>query len=308
MVEISVVIPVLNEESLINELVERVKKNLEKITNEFEIIIVDDGSSDNTWNFLTKLIENEQRIKLIKFSRNFGHHYAITAGLHKTVGEWVVVMDGDFQDVPEVIPQLYTKAKEGFNVVFVSRQNRQNSFSYMIVQKIFYWVLNTLSGINFDPRQANFSIINRKVVEAYREFPEQARFYVSTIKWLGFSETYLLAQHGKRHSGKPSYTVRKRFKLASDIILSFSDRPLRIAIGLGVSMSAAAIINSLWIVYGKFNWGYSVTGWPSLISAVLFGTGVILIVNGILGIYIGEIFKQVKNRPLYIIDEKINFE
>jgi glycosyltransferase involved in cell wall biosynthesis len=306
MVHLSVVIPVFNESSLIDELIKRVVANVKLITDDYEIIIVDDGSQDNTWNSIENEAKSESRIKGIKFSRNFGHHYAITAGLHNSNGEWVVVMDGDLQDRPEVIPDLYKKAQVGFDVVFVSRQNRPEALYYRIAQKVFYWILRSLSGLDFDSRQANFSIINKKVVEAFKTFPENSRFYGSTIRWLGFRRDFIVADHGKRHSGKPSYTIKKRIDLASDIILSFSERPLKFAISLGLFMSISSTLMSVWIVYGSLKWGFTVLGWSSLISVTLFSTGIILIVIGISGIYIGEIFKQVKNRPLYIIDQEIN--
>lgn len=303
MTHLSVVVPVFNESSLIGELIKRVTNNAKSITEDFEIIIVDDGSEDDTWNLIENEVIKEKRIKGIKFSRNFGHHYAITAGLHNSSGEWVVVMDGDLQDRPEVIPDLYKKAQEGFEVVFVSRQNRPEKLYYRIAQKIFYWILNSLSGIDFDSRQANFSIISKKVVEAFRNFPEHARFYGSTIMWLGFKRSFIIADHGERFSGKPSYTLRKRIRLASDIILSFSERPLRFVIGLGIVLSTLSSVAGIWIVFGSFKWGFSVIGWSSLISTIFFSTGVILIVLGVVGIYVGEIFNQVKNRPLYVVDE-----
>jgi glycosyltransferase involved in cell wall biosynthesis len=305
MTHLSVVIPVYNESSLIDELVRRVKTNVKLITDDYEIIIVDDGSQDNTWNSIENEAKSENRIKGIKFSRNFGHHYAITAGLHNSTGEWVVVMDGDLQDRPEVIPELYRKAKDGFDVVFVSRQNRPEKLYYRIAQKIFYWILRSLSGIDFDSRQANFSIINKKVADAFQKFPENTRFYGSTIKWLGFNRSFIVADHGVRYDGKPSYTIRKRFKLALDIILSFSERPLKFAISLGIIMSTVSVVAGFWIVYGSFKWGFVVIGWTSLIAVIFFSTGVILIVMGIMGIYIGEVFKQVKNRPIYVIDKVI---
>jgi glycosyltransferase involved in cell wall biosynthesis len=303
MTHLTVVIPVYNESTLIEELVNRVRQNVQLITEDFEIILVDDGSQDKTWELIEFESRSEKRLKGIKFSRNFGHHYAITAGLHNAEGEWVVVMDGDLQDRPEVIPDLYKKAQEGFDVVFVSRQNRPEKLYYRMAQKFFYWILRLLSGVDFDSRQANFSIISKKVVEAFKHFPENARFYGSTIKWLGFNRSFILADHGFRHSGKPSYTLKRRIKLAADIIISFSERPLKAAIILGIVISVFSTFMGIWIVYGTLNWGYTVIGWPSLITAVLFSTGVILVVAGILGVYIGEIFKQVKNRPLYIIDE-----
>jgi dolichol-phosphate mannosyltransferase len=303
MTKLSVVIPLFNESMLIEELVKRVKANTEKVTNDYEIVLIDDGSKDTTWQKIKTEADIENRIKGIKFSRNFGHHYAITAGLHNATGDWVVVMDGDLQDRPEVIPELFKKSQEGFDVVFVNRQNRPEKLSYRITQKIFYVLLRALSGIDFDSRQANFSIISKKVVEAYKDFPETARFYGSTIKWLGFKRSFIFADHGVRHSGKPAYTFSKRFKLASDVILSFSDRPLKLAVFLGLLISSISIFMALWVVYGALNWGYTITGWPSLISAIFFSVGIILVIIGILGIYIGEIFKQVKQRPLYIVED-----
>jgi dolichol-phosphate mannosyltransferase len=308
MAHLTVVIPVYNESTLIEELVKRVKQNVKLITEDFEIIIVDDGSHDNTWNSIENEAKSENRIKGIKFSRNFGHHYAITAGLHNSIGEWVVVMDGDLQDRPEVMPDLYKKAQEGFDVVFVSRQNRPEKLYYRLAQKIFYWILRSLSGLDFDSRQANYSIINKKVVDAFKKFPENARFYGSTIKWLGFRRSHVIANHGTRHSGKPSYTLRKRIKLASDIILSFSERPLKFAIGLGMVISSVSILIAFWICYRSIRWGFTVSGWPSLMVATFFLGGIILVVLGIIGIYLGRIFQEVKRRPLFIISEKINLE
>jgi glycosyltransferase involved in cell wall biosynthesis len=306
MTHLSVVVPVFNESSLIEELLKRVINNVKLITADFEIIIVDDGSQDKTWELIEAEAKKETRIKGIKFSRNFGHHYAITAGLHNSEGEWVVVMDGDLQDRPEVIPELYKKAQTGFDVVFVSRKNRPEKLYYRMAQKIFYLILRSLSGIDFDSTQANFSIISKKVVEAFKIFPENARFYGSTIKWLGFNRSFIYADHGVRHSGKPSYTIRKRIKLATDIILSFSERPLKFAIGIGIIISTFAIIGAFWIIYGSIKWGYSVTGWSSLIFSIFFLGGSILIVLGIIGIYLGRVFQESKKRPLYIISKITN--
>jgi dolichol-phosphate mannosyltransferase len=306
MTHLSVVIPVYNESSLIDELLKRVKTNVKSITEDYEIIIVDDGSQDNTWKLIEVEAEKEPRIKGIKFSRNFGHHYAITAGIHHSNSDWVVVMDGDLQDRPEVIPELYAKALTGYDVVFVSRHNRPEKLYYRIAQKLFYWLLIALSGIKFDSRQANYSIISKKVADAFKNFPENSRFYSSTIKWLGFNASYILADHGKRHSGKPSYNLKKRFKLASDIILSFSERPLKFAIGIGVLMSVLSFILAILIIYRSLKWGYEVEGWVSLISAIGLSTGLTLLISGIIGIYIGQIFNQVKNRPLYVTEQKVN--
>jgi glycosyltransferase involved in cell wall biosynthesis len=305
MTKLSVVIPVLNEETLIQELIERVTLNCEKITNDYEVIIVDDGSLDGTWLKISDASKLNNKIRGLKFSRNFGHHYALTAGLHESVGEWVVVMDGDLQDRPEVIPDLYQESQKGYDVVFVSRKNRPEKIYYRALQKIFYWFLKSLSGLNFDSSQANFSIISRKVVDAFKSFPENARFYGSTIMWLGFKRSKIFADHGKRLSGKPSYTLKKRLRLASDIILSFSERPLKFAIGVGVILSTISMLVATWIIYAAITWGYSVTGWTSLIFSTFFFSGVILVFLGIIGIYLGRVFNEVKSRPLYVIEKTI---
>jgi dolichol-phosphate mannosyltransferase len=296
MAKLSVVIPVLNEENLIKELIDRVTLNCEKITNDYEVIIVDDGSVDGTWLKISESSRLNKKVRGIKLSRNFGHHYALTAGLHETTGEWVVVMDGD----------LYQESQKGYDVVFVSRKNRPEKIYYRALQKLFYWVLKSLSGLNFDSSQANFSIINRKVVDAFKSFPENARFYGSTIMWLGFKRSKIFADHGKRLSGKPSYTFKKRLRLASDIILSFSERPLKFAIGVGVILSTISIIVATWIIYAAITWGYSVTGWTSLIFSIFFFSGVILVFLGIIGIYLGRVFQEVKRRPLYVVSDRLN--
>jgi dolichol-phosphate mannosyltransferase len=277
------------------------------LSDNFEIIIIDDGSTDSTWKRIEEIGEKNSKLKGIKFSRNFGHHYAITAGIAESTGDWVVVMDGDLQDRPEVIPDLYKKAQEGFDVVFVSRTQRPESLIYRLSQKIFYFVLRILSGVKFDNSQANFSIISKKVVESFKQFPENARFYGSTVMWLGYDRTSIKASHGTRLGGETSYTLKKRIKLASDIILAFSDRPLKFAIAIGILMSSFSFVMLFYVVWGSLHWGFSSVGWASLMAITLLTGGVILVVLGIIGVYIGSVFREVKSRPLYLIDKKNNF-
>jgi glycosyltransferase involved in cell wall biosynthesis len=303
-IELSIVIPLLDESALVNELIKRVKSNTELVTKKYEIILIDDGSRDDTWEKIFEVSRIDSNVKGIKLSRNFGHHYAITAGLHSAKGNWTVVMDGDLQDRPEVIPELFKKALEGFDVVFVSRQNRPEGLIYRGLQKTFYALLKFLSGMEFDSTQANYSIISRKVVEAYKCFPESSRFYPLTINWLGFKRASIMADHGIRFSGKPSYTLKKRLKLAFDIVLSFSEKPLRMTIMLGICMSIISLLTAFWIIYKSINIGFLVNGWASLMVTMFFLSGIILISMGVMGIYIGEIYRQVKSRPLYVIDEQ----
>jgi dolichol-phosphate mannosyltransferase len=287
-------------------LFERVKINLEFITKSWEIIIIDDGSTDSTWELIVEQSKIENRLKGLKLSKNFGQHYAITAGLDASLGDWVVVMDGDLQDRPEVIPDLFNKAQEGYDIVFVNRINRPEKKSYLMIQYLFYFLLSRLSGIHFDNRQANYSILSRRVVESFKKFPETARFYSSTIKWLGFKRSEIFAAHGERLSGKSSYSIKKRFNLAIDIILAFSQRPLKFAAYLGASISFISFLIIIWLFLKYLIWGFDVVGWTSLIVSVYFLGGTTLTVLGIMGIYIGRIFSEVKRRPLYLISEKIN--
>jgi dolichol-phosphate mannosyltransferase len=306
MTHITAVIPLLNEEKLVGELIRRVELNLKSISPDYRVILVDDGSTDSTWEEIKKLGTINSKISGIKFSRNYGHHYAITAGINNSDSDWVVVMDGDLQDRPEVIPDLYKKAQEGFDVVFVNRIQRKESIIYLLVQKIFYKLLNILSGLNFNSKQANFSIISKKVTEGHKLFNEQARFYASTIKWLGFSTSSIEAPHGERFDGKPSYTIKKRIKLAFDIIIAFSERPLKFAISVGILLSLFSIILAIWIAIKALNSEFTVLGWPSIIFSIFFTTGVNLIIVGIVGIYLGRVFHQVKNRPLYVVSDSLN--
>jgi dolichol-phosphate mannosyltransferase len=308
MKHVSVVIPVLNEEQIIEVLIERVIKNVELFTSDYEILVIDDGSQDKTWNIILSESLKNKNVKGFRFSRNFGHHYAITAGLHNSIGEWVIVMDGDLQDRPEVFPDLYRKAQDGFDVVFVSRQDRPESFMYLFVQKSYYHLLRLLSGIPFDSTTANFSIISKKVVESFKNFPEHSRFYGSTIKWLGYPQATIKANHGNRFAGKSSYSIKRRLRLAADVIFSFSVRPLKFAIYLGLMVT---LFSLLFLIWSFSRWIFSdnvAAGWSSVISFMGILGGTIITILGIIGNYIGRTYEQVKNRPLYIISESVNFE
>ncbi len=302
------VVPVLNEEALVGELIKRIDTALKNETKNYKIILIDDGSTDETWNQILKTKKEIPNILGIKLSRNFGQHYAISAGLAHSNSDWVVVMDGDLQDRPEVIPKLLDKAKEGYDIVFVNRQNRPEGFMYKAAQKLFYALLNALSGLNLDSRQANFSIISRKVVENFNLYSETTRFYASTIKWLGFKRAEINADHGERLNGKPSYTIKKRINLAMDIILSFSERPLKFAINLGIFFSIISLLLTFKLIWTTITQGFEVLGWASIIISITFFSGIILTVLGITGLYLAKIFTEVKNRPIYIISEvsKIN--
>ena len=306
MIEISVVVPMNNEENIINELISRLQKVLEKKCDSFEIILIDDGSTDKTWLKIEEISKFDSRVKGIKFARNFGQHKAITAGLQSASGNWTVVMDGDLQDRPEVISDLVDATKKGYEVVYVSRQERPESRSYLIVQSIFYKLLNFMSGLNLDKTQANFSIISASVRSAFLSVPEQGRFYSSTISWLGYKKFTINAMHGNRETGKSSYSVKSRIKLAIEIISSYSNRPLIFGTSIGILLTIISVFIFITVLIRYYIYGFSVIGWTSLIMTIIFSTGVIVFMIGILGLYIGKIFEEVKRRPLFIVEKRTN--
>ena len=308
MAHISVVAPVYREEGNVAELVRRLRAALSSITEDFEIILVEDGGGDRSWDIISEESEKDKRVKGLKLSRNFGQHYAISAGLERTDGDWVVVIDGDLQDRPEVIPDLYAKAQEGYDVVFVERSDRPESRSYMLLQRIFYRGLSWLAGTEYDPRHGNFSIISRRVVNNFRELRENLRFYGGIVWWLGYRRASISARHGERFAGRSVYTFGKRLKLATDIIIAHSDRPLHLSVGLGLVMTVLSFLYGSYIIIRAILGDVSIEGWASLMVSVYFVGGVILFVLGITGIYIGKLYNEMKKRPLYVVAESIGFE
>jgi len=303
---LSVVIPVYNETELIEELIGRTNKVLLEMAISYEILLVDDGSVDDSWTKITSLKARFPNLKSIKFSRNFGHHYAISAGLREVTGDFAVVMDGDLQDRPEVIPKLFQKIHEGFDVVFVARENRPESKLYLLLQRIYYFVLNTLSGLEFNSKYANFSIINRKVIDSFNLLSENTRFYGSSILWLGYKKGEVSAQHGTRFAGKPSYTISKRIRLALDVIIAFSDRPLKFAIYLGITQALVSIIFVANLVSKYFLGSNSESIQEIILASIFLSTGIIVLILGLIGIYIGRIYRETKMRPLFLISERID--
>ncbi len=299
-IALSVVAPVLAEEETVPELVRRIVSVANGMGVPFEVILVDDGSPDGTWDAICEAAENDPRVKGVALSRNFGQHHAISAGIDAARGARIVVMDGDLQDEPEVIPQLWTRADEGYDVVFVKRTSRPISWRYRASQRAFYGLLSWLSGEHYRPEVANFSLITSHVAAAFRRLPERARFYGGSINWLGFRHGYVTAPHAARHGGKASYSLRSRFRLASTIILSYSERPLRLAIWLGAVVSSLAFLLGILVVIGRIAGVVAITGWASLMVAMLFMAGVILIVLGIIGVYLGRVFAEVQGRPVYV--------
>lgn len=309
MARISVVAPVFKEAKVLPEFYRRVAFALLPVTHDFEIILVSDGGNDGSWEIIKQLSTADSRVKGVKFTRNFGQHLAISAGLDACDGDWVVVMDSDLQDRPEVIPTLFAKAQEGFEVVFVARKNRPEPALYQFAARLFYHAVRFLAKTRYEPAHGNFSIISRRVVERYREMGETLRFYGGIVDWLGFERASIEAEHGERFAGQPGYNLRKRCKLASEIILAHSDRPLHFSVFFGLAISVLSGVTGIYmVVRSLFFRQYSVEGWTSLMVSMFFMSGIILLVLGIVGIYIGKIFNEIKRRPLYVIDDRIGFE
>ncbi|MBF0418225.1 MAG: glycosyltransferase family 2 protein [Magnetococcales bacterium] len=303
---ISVVIPIFREEAILEKLVTLLNATLEPVHPDYEILFVLDGGKDRSWEILTALAAHDPRIKAIEFSRNFGQHLAISAGLDHCDGDWVVVMDGDLQDRPEVIPLLFRKAMEGYDVVFVARRQRKESRFYLAMVQGFHWLFQTLSGTHTDPDIGNFSILSRQVVENYRSLREELRFYGGIIHWLGFRHAIIPAEQAERLTGTSGYLGwNKRIRLATHIILAHSERPLYISAAIGLIMASGSFLIGLYFLTIALMDGVDVPGWASLMVALFFNTGLILGVLGINGIYLGKIFSAVKQRPLYVVARRI---
>lgn len=305
---ISVVTPVYKAEGCVSELCRRLKTSLSLITDAFEIIMVEDASPDGSWEKVQKEVEADKRCKGVRLSRNFGQHFALTAGLDMAEGEWVVVMDCDLQDPPEEIGKLYkTVCDGGFDVVFGRRVLRKDKFTKRMSSKCFYAVYNYLTESKFDNTVANFSISNRKVINAFRRMREHNRMFPLFVKWLGFNIGYVDLVHAPRFEGKTSYSFVKLIRLSLDSIISQSNKPLSLVIGLGSVLSGTSFILLGYFIFRFFVYGIPVAGWTTLVASIWFLGGVILATLGVLGLYIGKIFNEVKNRPLYVIAQKCGF-
>jgi glycosyltransferase involved in cell wall biosynthesis len=301
---ISVVSPVYGAEKIIDKLVEINIQELSKITNDFEIILVDDCGPGKSWNKIKENTLKDKRVKGVKLSRNFGQHYAITAGLDFANGEWVVVMDCDLQDRPEEISGLYKKALEGYDIVLARREVRQDGIFKKLFSKIFHKTLTWLTGSPLDNRVANFGIYNRKVVDAISMMRESIRFFPTMVKWVGFNSTSIPVKHAERDSGSTSYNFKRLIELALDIILAYSIKPIRLAIKFGFMIAGLAFLFAIYNVIRAFTHGFAVLGYGSLIASIWFLSGLIISFMGIVGLYVGKTFEGVKKRPIYIVSEK----
>jgi dolichol-phosphate mannosyltransferase len=304
-IDISVVIPVYNEALNINLLYERLTKVLKSIGGSYELIFVNDGSRDNSIDLLKILASQHQEVKYIDLSRNFGHQIAVSAGLDKTQGKRVVIIDADLQDPPELIADLYSKMNEGYEVVYAKRKRRKGEgFLKLLTAKLFYRILSNITSIHIPVDTGDFRLIDSKVVEALRQMPESHKFLRGQISWVGYRQTFIEYEREERHAGKTGYTYRKMFRFALDGITAFSNFPIKLVIVMGFLVSTIAFLMIVYTFYVKYFTNQEVErGWASLMVGILFLGGVQLISIGILGEYISRINTDVRKRPLYFIKE-----
>jgi len=298
---LSVAIPVYKAGQCLDELYRRLKSALEIISPDFEIVLVEDGGGDNSWQVIERLAAADPRVRGIQFSRNFGQHYGITAGVDYCHGDWVVVMDCDLQDRPEEIPRLYAKAQEGYDVVLARRGARQDPPLKRFTSLLFYRIFSYLADIEYDGESGNFLIMSRKVAANFRRMNEQLRFFGGLVQWMGFPTSSIDVEHAERFEGKSTYTFTKLWKLASETIIAHSDKPLRLAVRFGFLMAFFSFCYGMYIFGRALFYGSSIPGWSSLIVSLYFIGGIIIGILGIIGIYLGKTFDESKKRPLYII-------
>lgn len=303
--DISVVIPVYGCKAALPELYKRLSNTLVSITDEYEIIFVNDHCPQNSWEIIEELCGSDMHVVGIDLSRNFGQMKAILAGLDYSTGEYIIVMDCDLQDKPEEITRLYSKINEGYDVVFARRKERKDKFTKKLLANLFYKIYRFATDGNYDGAVCNFSIVRRKVIDSFCKMREWHRGYVMYIKWLGFNQTTLDVEHNERFEGKTSYSIKKRVNMAIELLTSQSDKVLRFFVSFGFFMTLVSLFVILSLVIKYFHNNIS-PGWTSIVASNFLIGGIIIMVVGVVGIYVGNIFMQTKNRPLYIIKNILN--
>ncbi len=302
---ISAIVPVFQNEGSLRVLYERIKTSLEPLSPDFEIVFVEDCGGDRSWDVIRELAKNDPRVSGIRFSRNFGQHFGITAGIDHCRGHYAVIMDADLQDPPEEIPALYRKALEGFDVVVAKRIIRKDSLPRRLASRFFAWAFTWLSHMPYDFRVGNFRLISHRVIINFRRMRESLRFFPGLIEWMGFPTAAINIVHEERPQGKSAYSLKKLLKLTGDAIIAYSDKPLRISVVTGFVMSVLAFLLGAILIYKKLVQDIGIQGWTSLIVSIFFLGGIIIFLLGILGIYLIRTFDETKKRPLYIIREVV---
>ncbi len=302
--KLSIIIPIYNEQGNIDRLINRLKGVVSKLEIDCEYIFINDGSKDDSINIIKNLATIDSSVKYINFSRNFGHQIAVTAGLDKASGDRIVIIDADLQDPPELIIEMFHKMNDGYEVVYAKRKARKGeSWLKKFTARMFYRILKAITSVNIPVDTGDFRIMDRKIVDVLKQMPEQQKFLRGQISWIGFNQTYVEYERDERNAGETGYTYKKMIRFALDGITSFSNFPLKFASICGFVVSGIAFLVGLYALYSRFISGHYVEGWTSIIISVLFLGGIQLISIGIIGEYISRLSSNVRNRPLYIIDD-----
>lgn len=304
-IEISIVSPVYRAEKLVKPLVARLVKVLDSLALNYEIILVEDSSPDQSWQAVADECGLQSNVIGLRLSRNFGQHYAISAGLSRARGRWVVVMDCDLQDQPEEIPRLLQRATEGYDIVLARRSVRRDGVLKIASSKLFYYVLSYLTGTKLDATVANFGIYHRNVIGAINTMPESIRYFPTMVRWVGFKSTAIDVAHAARPDGASSYNWSRLINLACDIALAYSDKPLKLVVKIGVLISSTGFVFAGYTMVQALRGKITVLGYSSLIVSVWVLAGLIILINGVIGLYVGKIFEGVKRRPAFIISETL---
>lgn len=298
----SIIIPVYNEELVVRETYSRLKAVMDKVDGPYELLFVNDGSRDATIDILKELSLKDRHVKYLDFSRNFGHQIAITAGMDYAAGSAVVIIDADLQDPPELILDMIDKWKEGYEVVYAKRTKRKGeSFFKKQTAKLFYRMLRASTDIDIPLDTGDFRLIDRKVCDQLKSMKEQSRFVRGLVSWVGFKQTAIEYERDERLAGETKYPLKKMLKFSMDGMTSFSYKPLKLASLLGMMLSAASALSIFIVLYQRLFTDSTIPGWSSLLLTMLFFNGVMLIMLGVIGEYIGRIYDEAKNRPLYIL-------
>lgn len=306
----TVIIPMYNEEAVIKETYHRLKKVMDQAGESYELLFVNDGSKDQSASIISELSAADKNIRLVDFSRNFGHQIAVTAGMDFAQGQAIVIIDADLQDPPEVIPKMLEKWREGYDVVYGKRLKRQGETIFKkITAYAFYRILAALTNDNIPKDTGDFRLIDRKVCDAMKSLQEKNRFLRGMVNWVGFRQTAVEYVRDERWAGETKYPLKKMLKFAADGIISFTYKPLKLATYLGFLLSISGFIYLGIVLYQKiFTNSVALSGWASIIAVNLVFNGITLIILGIIGEYIGRIYEEVKGRPLYIVREKLGFK
>ena len=307
-IKLSIVSPVYRAEKMVQTLVERIVKSVSTITEDYEIILVNDASPDASWQMIEQECALNKKVRGLDLSRNFGQHYAITAGLNYAKGEWVVVMDCDLQDRPEEIPALYAKAQEGYDSVFAQRVQREDKWYKRLSSKFFYAVFGYLTDTKQDASVANFGIYHHNVVKAILKMGDRFRYFPTMVQWVGFKKGYLPVDHNERMEGKSSYNWSRLFRLALDTIIAFSDKPMRLMVKLGAFVTLIALVIGVVYLIKYLMGDIAVAGFTTLIISLWIIAGIIISLLGIVGLYIGKMFDTVKQRPMFIVNQALNID